>query len=89
MVYSNIHLSYDKTVLARDLLYSVSNYIKGTSPIYNLQDQQMKQVETESGEVIWVGNGILDQCKPLYSYSIEDLRLASEIAEEMILKTCM
>lgn len=45
----------------------------------------MKQVETESGEVIWVGNGILDQCKPLYSYSIEDLRLASEIAEEMLL----
>ena len=83
MVYSNIHLSYDKTVLARDLLHSVSNYIKGTSPIYNLQDQQMKQVETESGEVIWVGNGIWDQCKQTYEYPNR------VITEEMLLKTCM
>ena len=28
----------------------------------------MKQVETESGEVIWIGNGVLDQCEQTYEY---------------------
>lgn len=42
----------------------------------------MKQVKTESGEVIWVGNGVLDQCKRVYEYP-------NRITEEMLLKTCM
>ena len=43
----------------------------------------MIQVETESGEVIWIGNGVLDQCEQTYEYPNRI------ITEEMLLKTCM